>query len=96
VKRDPISPKMLKVNGDDVMRLTGLPQSIKVGLIMQALLEEVLEDPERNEKGYLEKRVEELNALPEKELAKLAAAGREKKQEAEAEAEAEIKKKFKV
>jgi hypothetical protein len=96
VKRDPISPKMLAINGDDVMRLTGLPQSIKVGQIMAALLEEVLDDPERNTREYLEKRAAELNEMPQDKLEELVRKSREKKEELEAEAEEEIKKKHHV
>ena len=33
VKRDPLSPKMLKVNGEDVMRELGLPPGPRIGWI---------------------------------------------------------------
>jgi putative nucleotidyltransferase with HDIG domain len=96
VKSDPISPKMLAVDGEDVMRITGVPPSPKIGQMLAALLEEVLDDPALNTKEYLEKRLAELATLSDKELSALAASGREKKQEAEAEQEREIKKRFKV
>lgn len=93
LQRDPISVKMLKINGDRIKVLTGLPQSIKVGLILNALMDEVLEDPEKNTAEYLEKRVSELNKLGEKELQKLAEAGRAKKLGLEEEAVTKIKQK---
>ncbi|OGY97574.1 MAG: hypothetical protein A2855_00225 [Candidatus Liptonbacteria bacterium RIFCSPHIGHO2_01_FULL_57_28] len=96
VKRDPISPKMLKVNGEDVMRLTGERPSPKIGQILGALLEEVLDDPDKNKKAYLEKRVVELNKLPAKKLEELLRQARERKDELEGEAEEEMKKKFRV
>jgi len=41
VKRDPIEPKMLKLRGDDLMKLLGIPPGPKVGQILSILLEEV-------------------------------------------------------
>lgn len=96
LQRDPISAKMLKINGDRVKELTGLPQSIKVGLILNALMDEVLDDPTKNEKEYLENRALELNAFPEKELKKLAEAGKSKKMGLEEEEIKKIKKKHYV
>lgn len=93
LQRDPVSVLMLKINGDKIKELTGLPQSIKIGLILNALMEEVLDDPSKNEKEYLEKKAVELNALPEADLKKLAEAGRSKKLGLEEEAVSKIKKK---
>ncbi|MDO8515734.1 MAG: HD domain-containing protein, partial [bacterium] len=96
VKNDPLSPKMLELKGDDVMRLAEIPASPKVGQILSVLLEEVLDDPARNTEEHLGERVKELAALSEKELMVLAAKAREAKEEFEEEAEGEIKKKFHV
>ncbi|OGF62923.1 hypothetical protein A2926_02365 [Candidatus Giovannonibacteria bacterium RIFCSPLOWO2_01_FULL_44_40] len=93
LQRDPVSVKMLKINGDRIKELTGLPQSIKIGLIIHALMDEVLDDPEKNAPEYLEKRATKLNALPDSELQKLASAGRNKKLGLEEEEVAKIKKK---
>ena len=93
LQRDPVSVKMLKINGDKIKELTGLPQSIKIGLIIHALMDEVLDDPEKNTPEYLEKRATELNALPDAELKKLADAGRSKKLGLEEEEISKIKKK---
>lgn len=78
VARDPISPKMLKINGDEIMALLSLPPSPKIGLIVNALMEEVLEDPTKNTKDFLGKRVKELNDLSEEKLKELAQAGKSK------------------
>ncbi len=96
VKRDPLSPKMLALRGDDLMPLLGIPQSPRVGWILNALLEEVLDDPARNEKDYLATRAKELNALSDDGLKELFAHAQEKKREAEEEAEGEIKKRHRV
>src|SRR3990167_5183798 len=79
LQRDPVSPKMMKINGDKIKEITGLPQSIKVGLIVNALMEEVLDNPEKNTEEYLEKRVLELNNMLETELQTLAESGKSKK-----------------
>ena len=86
----------MKIDGDRIKELTGLPQSIKVGLIVNALLEEVLDNPEKNTEEYLEKKVAKLNDLPEVELKKLAEAGKSKKIGLEEEELAHIKKKHYV
>jgi poly(A) polymerase/tRNA nucleotidyltransferase (CCA-adding enzyme) len=96
LQRDPISVKMIKINGDRIKELTNLPQSTKVGLILNALMDEILDNPEKNKKEYLEKRVIELNELPEKELKKFAEAGQSKKIGLEEEEVSRIKKKHYV
>jgi poly(A) polymerase/tRNA nucleotidyltransferase (CCA-adding enzyme) len=96
VKHDPITPKMLALNGDELMSLLNITPSPRIGWILNSLLEEVLDDPKKNIKEKLTKRAEELNKLSDAELQKLMAKAREKKEEAEAEAEEEMKKEFRV
>ncbi|OGF72494.1 hypothetical protein A2W54_00505 [Candidatus Giovannonibacteria bacterium RIFCSPHIGHO2_02_43_13] len=96
LQRDPVSPKMMKINGDKIKEITGLPQSIKVGLIVNALMEEVLDNPEKNTEEYLEKRVLELNNMLETELQTLAESGKSKKIGLEEEEISKIKKKHYV
>jgi poly(A) polymerase/tRNA nucleotidyltransferase (CCA-adding enzyme) len=96
VKRDPISPKMLKIDGRQIMKLLAIEPSPKVGHILNALLEEVIEDPKRNSEKYLEKRAKELNELSDKELENLRKKAENAKEEFEMSAEKEIKKKHKV
>ncbi len=94
--RDPISVKMLKINGDKIMDITGEKPGRKLGYVLHTLLEEVLENPALNEEKYLESRVLALYKLDEKELAKLAEAGREKQAEEEANALKAIAKEHKI
>jgi len=70
VSSDPISVKMLKVNGEDVMRILEIKPSAKIGLILNALLSEVLEKPKLNHKKTLAKRVLELAELSDDALKK--------------------------
>lgn len=94
--RDPISVKMLMIDGTRIMELTGEKPSKKLGDTLNALLEEVLDDPLRNTTEYLEKRALELMQMTEKELSTLGEQGRKKKEEEEAEAVALLHKKHKV
>jgi tRNA nucleotidyltransferase (CCA-adding enzyme) len=96
VKHDPISPKMLALHGEGLMELLKISPGPKVGQILAILLEDVLDDPARNTKEYLEAKARELNALSDKELQDMGRKARERKDEAEEEAEAGIKKKFHV
>lgn len=94
--RDPISVKMLKINGHRIMELSGEKPSRKLGFVLNALLEEVLEDGTRNNSEYLETRTLELFKLPETELKILAEAGKEKQAQEEAAALKDIAREHKV
>ncbi|MDD5295031.1 MAG: CCA tRNA nucleotidyltransferase [Patescibacteria group bacterium] len=72
VRKDPISAKMLKINGDDLIKLLKITPGPKIGAILDVLLSEVIEDPELNNKKYLEKRSKELNKMELDELRKKA------------------------
>ena len=63
------SLKMLKIDGHEVMKILKISPGPKVGYILNILLEEILDHPEYNRKSWLKKRVKELGALSEKELA---------------------------
>ncbi len=71
VQLDPITPKMLALNGTELMELLSIDPGPMVGLILNALLGEVLDDPKRNDKDYLSGRAKELYLLPAEELRKL-------------------------
>lgn len=94
--RDPISVKMLKINGEKIMDITGEKPGKKLGYILNSLMEEVLIDPRKNEENYLNTRVLELNKLPEAKLMELASAGKEKQAEEEAQALRAIAREHKV
>lgn len=91
VWHDPLHPKMLKVRGEDVMKLLSITPGPRVGYILAALLEEVLDDPKRNTKKYLEPRVKKLGVLDDRALAALARKAREKAEELESQVEAGMK-----
>jgi tRNA nucleotidyltransferase (CCA-adding enzyme) len=83
-RRDPITVKLLKINGDKIMEITGEKPGKKLGYILHALLEEVLEEPANNTEEYLKTKVFELIRLSKEELEALAVAGKAKQAEEEA------------
>lgn len=84
--RDPISVSMLKIDGTRLIELGEAPGP-RIGWILHALLEEVLDDPKKNTSEYLESRAKQLRELLDDELKKLGEAGKERK---EGEEDAEI------
>ncbi len=96
VKKDPFEPKMLKIKGDDIMKILNISSSPKVGWILNILLEEVIDDPQKNTKEYLEKRIKELEKLSDQELEKMAKEAKIKKEEFEKEIDQKIKEKYNV
>ena len=70
VSHDPISVKMIKVDGEDVMKELSTKPGPKIGLILNYLLAEVIDDPSKNNKEYLEQRIHELDKKSPEELKK--------------------------
>lgn len=58
---EPLSLKDLKIDGNRVMELTGMKPGKKVGEVLNALFEEIIEDASLNNPEYLEKRAIELS-----------------------------------
>jgi len=71
VQLDPITPKMIKLKGDELMELLKITPGPRIGLILNAMLGEVLEDPKKNDHEYLVKRATELHKMNDKELKEL-------------------------
>lgn len=81
VSKDPISPKMLKINGQEIMDILGIAPGPKVGAILKVLLAEIIEDPAKNDRKYLENRVKDLYALSLEDIRKSEKIIQEKKEE---------------
>lgn len=94
VSQDPISVKMLKVNGNDVMRILNIQPGPKVGQILDILLGYVLEDPKKNKKEILEREIENLGKLSDEELKKLAQKSRREREIIEEKRDQMTKKKY--
>lgn len=93
VQHDPVSVKMLKVNGDDLIQALKLAPGPKIGAILDVLLSEVLEEPVLNERNALLKKARELNSLDLADLRERAKTVIAEKQEQE---DKSIKKQYKV
>ena len=94
--RAPTSVAMLKINGEEVIRETGLKSGPKIGFILHTLLEEALEEPKKNNYGDLAMRVKELAKLSDEELKLLGEKSKEKKEKMEQVEISKIRSKYKV
>ena len=94
VSQDPISAKMLKVNGNEVMKILALQPGPKIGQILDILLSFVLETPEKNERKFLENEIKKMGKLSEKELQKLAEAAEKEREKIEQKRDEMTKKKY--
>lgn len=81
--RDPISVSQLKIDGNYLMKDLGVKPGPRMGWMLHALLEEVLEDPNKNTVETLSDRVKQLDLLSDSELRLLGEKGKEKKEELE-------------
>ena len=93
--RDPISVGMLKVDGRKIMEL-GEKAGPRIGWILHALLEEVLDEPKKNTEEYLSGRVGEMMKMPDEDLRKLGEQGKERQEEEDEAAVKELRKKHHV
>jgi tRNA nucleotidyltransferase (CCA-adding enzyme) len=94
--RDPISVGMLKIDGKRLMEISGMTPGPRIGWVLHALLEEVLDDPARNAENYLEERALEMLQLSDADLRELGEEGKERREEEEKGAVAELRKKHHV
>jgi len=90
------SLKILKINGNDIMKILQIEPSVKIGAILNILLEEILDNPKKNTKKYLEEKVKELNKLSENQLMEKQKIAQEKYKNLLEEEERKIKKKYYV
>jgi poly(A) polymerase/tRNA nucleotidyltransferase (CCA-adding enzyme) len=94
VSKDPISAKMLKINGNDLMKILEIKPGPKIGQILDVLLGYVLDDPKKNAKEFLEKEALKLSKLSDKELKTLAEKSKEEKSEIETKQDKMTKEKY--
>ncbi len=94
--RDPISVKQLAIDGSYLMNTLGVQAGPRMGWILNALLEEVLDDPNKNTVEILSTRVKELELLDNSVLKALGEKGKEKKEEAEQEEVGKLHQKHRV
>jgi putative nucleotidyltransferase with HDIG domain len=96
VLRDPISVSQLAIDGSYLIKELKIEPGPRMGFILNALLEEVLEDPTKNTKEILSSFVFKLNLLSDEELKRLGDRGKEKKEKLEKEEIAKLHIKHKI
>lgn len=96
VLRDPVTVGMLKIDGDYMIKEMGMTPGPHMGWILHALLEEVLDDPQKNTREYLQQKAKELASLDTSELRKRGEAGKEKKEYVEHEEVTKLHRKHNV
>lgn len=93
VQKDPLSTKMLTINGNDLQQELGLQPGPLIGALLDVLLAEVLEDPSKNIRETLLARAKELST---KNLDDLRAKARDQIGDQQKNDEDEIKGKYHV
>ena len=93
-KKEPVSVRQLKVDGNELMSGLGIEPGPELGHILAVLLEEVLDVPKLNTKVKLLARAKELHKLSDKELIALAARAKESAREAQQRIDDTIKEKY--
>ncbi|MFH1385463.1 MAG: HD domain-containing protein, partial [Patescibacteria group bacterium] len=83
VQNDPISVKMLKINGHDLMAILQIKPGPKIGAILDVLLADVIVEPKKNDKNLLLERAKELNEADLTQLRQMAKSRIEEEKEEE-------------
>jgi len=94
VAQDPISAKMLKVSGNDVMKTLNIKPGPKIGQILDILLGYVLESPKNNTNKFLEDKIKELGKLKDEELETLSEKAEKEREGLEIKRDEMTKKKY--
>lgn len=85
VLRDPISVGQLAIDGKYMIETLHMKPGPRMGWILNALLEEVLDDPTKNTEEHLSDLIKSLDMLGDNELKALGERGKEKKEKTEEE-----------
>lgn len=93
--RAPLSVQMLNIDGNRLMEM-GIERGPMIGNILHILFDQVLEDPEKNTKEYLEAEALKLAELPKEELEKEGRAAKNKIEEKDEEEVQKLREKHHV
>jgi poly(A) polymerase/tRNA nucleotidyltransferase (CCA-adding enzyme) len=94
VSRDPLSVKMLKVTGNDVISQLGISPGPKVGYILDILLRYVLDDPKKNVTKWLSQKMSQLAECNIVTLEKMSQSARKEREDLEMKKDKMTKKKY--
>ena len=92
--QESISVKALKISGNDIMEALKIKPGPKIGMILDILLGEVLENQEKNKKEILKKEIEKLGKLSENKIKELSEKAREEREKIETKRDEMTKKKY--
>ena len=81
VQKDPLSVALLKINGNDIIKSLGVSPGPRVGYILSALFEEVLDNPAANTKEHLVAQAKKLNKLSDDQLLLLREKSKQREQD---------------
>jgi len=94
VSKDPVSVKMLKLSGDDIMKILSIKPGPKIGWILDILFGYVLIDPKKNKKDFLEKEIKKLGKLSDKKIGSLAQDAKKERSQIETKQDKMTKEKY--
>jgi len=94
VSQDPISVKMIKISGNDVIKILKIKPGPQVGHILNILLGYVLADPKNNKKEILEKEIRKLGKLSPENLKVLSQRAKKEREKLEMKRDEMTKKKY--
>lgn len=94
--RDPISVTQLKINGAVLMQEIHEQPGPRIGWMLHALLEEVLDEPSKNTPEYLLARAQQLHTESDLSLKERGLSGKDRREEAEEKEIAQLRKKHYV
>jgi len=96
VLHDPISVGQLAIDGEYMIKMLGMFPGPRMGWILHALLEEILDDPKKNTEEHLTELIKSLDMLGDDELKTLGERGKEEKEKKEEEEVEKLHKKHGV
>ena len=94
--RSPVNVQNLAIDGNDLMNELGMEPGPNIGNILTILLEEVLDDPERNTRDTLLNRAHEILRLSDDEIKDRAEKGRQRQKKEDEEQLRKIRNKYGV
>lgn len=94
VALDPISPKMIEIDGKDIMEILQISPGPKIGMILDILLGQILENPKLNDRDYLISETKKLGTVDDGGLARLAMQAKEQRNQIEIKRDEMTKKKY--
>ena len=85
---------MLQVNGNDIMKAINEKPGPKIGQILDILLSEALQDPDKNKKEILIARTKQISSMPAKKILEMSQKTRKDLEEIETKKDEMTKKKY--